>query len=62
MPISTTHASVSSILGIGLAKVKGVRGINWRIVGYILTSWVLTVPVAAALSFTLYLLLSHLIP
>ena len=62
MPISTTHASVSSILGIGLAKAKSVKGINWRIVGYILTSWVLTVPVAAALSFTLYLLLSHLIP
>ena len=46
MPISTTHASVSAVLGVGLAKY-GVRGVNWRTFIKILISWFLTVPITA---------------
>ncbi len=49
MPVSTTHASVSAVLGVGLAKY-GIRGINWRTFIKILISWFLTVPIAALLS------------
>ncbi len=62
MPISTTHASVSSVIGVGIAKNRSLKGVDWKIVGYIIVSWILTVPVAAALSFIVYVLASNLFP
>jgi len=52
MPVSTTHISVGSIFGIGTATKKA----NVKTVSQILLSWVLTLPVAAALSGAIYLL------
>lgn len=52
MPISTTHASVSAIVGVGLAK-GGVSGVKWSTVFKVIISWVLTVPIAAAGSLAL---------
>ena len=62
MPISTTHASVSSVIGVGIAKAGGVKGVDWKIVGYIVASWILTVPAAAIISLSVYTSLLHLIP
>ncbi len=61
MPISTTHASVSSIIGVGLAKTRSMRGVDWRTVGLIAASWVLTLPVAMGISASLYILLVHML-
>jgi len=55
MPISTTHSSVGSVLGAGLARGHGM---NWLLVLIILCSWLLTVPVAAFMSLSLYKLAS----
>lgn len=44
MPVSTTHVSVGAISGVGLTKGTADR----RVIGAILLSWVLTLPVAAA--------------
>ncbi len=55
MPISTTHASVASIIGVGIAKHRSLRGVNWRTVALILAGWLLTLPVAAGLSMALYM-------
>ena len=52
MPVSTTHAAVSAVLGVGLAKY-GIKGVDWRMFGKILVMWLLTVPAAAALSLAL---------
>lgn len=52
MPISTTHASVSSIMGVGLARY-GIRGVDWKTVGLIIASWLLTLPITIMLGFTL---------
>lgn len=52
LPVSTTHVSVGSLLGIGAST----RQANWRKVGEILLAWVTTVPcgaVFAAISFML---------
>jgi PiT family inorganic phosphate transporter len=54
MPISTTHASVSSVIGVGLAKHRSLVGINWKTVGIIFLSWVLTLPIAMLLSMGIY--------
>ncbi len=61
MPISTTHASVSAIMGAGMAKAKSLRGINLKVVGYIVASWLLTVPVTMGISSCLYVLAHHLL-
>lgn len=52
LPISTTHATVSSIIGVGIAKHKNLKNVNWRIVLLITLSWLLTLPVTITLSFT----------
>ena len=51
IPISTTHVSVGSIFGIGMIT----RNANVKIVSEILLSWVLTLPIAALLSGSIYL-------
>ena len=50
LPVSTTHVSVGSIFGIGTATKES----NIKTVTQILLSWVLTLPVAAALSAIIY--------
>lgn len=54
VPVSTTHVSVGSITGMGLITKKA----NLKIVGQIGLSWLLTLPIAAMLSATLYYFLS----
>ena len=48
LPISTTHALVGAVLGVGLAR--GISAINAGVVGRILISWLVTLPVGAGLS------------
>jgi len=62
MPISTTHASVSAIMGAGMARAKSLRGINLKIAGYIVASWLLTVPVTIGISSCFYVLAHHFLP
>ncbi len=61
MPISTTHASVSSIIGVGIARSRSLSGVDWKVVGIIVASWIITLPVAAGASFAIYSLTLHLI-
>lgn len=58
MPVSTTHAVVGSVVGVGLAR--GFEAVNFRIVFKIMLYWLVTVPVAAITSMLVYKLL-HLI-
>lgn len=46
LPVSTTHVSCGALFGIGLVNRKA----RWNVIGSILGAWVLTLPVAAALS------------
>lgn len=48
IPVSTTHILVGSVLGVGLAR--GIGALDLGVVGRILVSWVLTLPIAAAMS------------
>lgn len=48
LPISTTHTLVGAVLGIGLAR--GIGALNLAVVGKIFTSWVVTLPIGAALA------------
>ena len=48
LPISTTHTLVGAVLGVGLAR--GLSAIDLGVVGRIVVSWVITLPVGAGLS------------
>lgn len=48
MPVSTTHIAVGAVMGVGL--VRGVGAIDLRVVGGIITSWLITLPVGGLLS------------
>lgn len=45
LPVSTTHAAVGGVLGVGLAR--GFEAVNFAIVFKIMLYWILTVPVSA---------------
>ena len=51
MPISTTHAAASSIVGGGVASGKGA---NWKVVGEMVLAWVITIPAAGFVAFVMY--------
>lgn len=51
MPISTTHAAASSIVGAG---VGSRRGAHWGVVGRMVLAWVLTIPSAAAVAWVMF--------
>ena len=52
MPISTTHAIVGAVLGVGLAR--GLSALNFRLIRDIFMSWVITIPSAAIFTVLIY--------
>lgn len=55
LPVSTTHAAVGGVMGVGLAR--GFEAVNFRIVLQIMLYWILTVPAAALTSMVLFKIL-----
>jgi PiT family inorganic phosphate transporter len=48
VPVSTTHVINACIMGVGASK--RVSAVRWGVAGNILTAWVLTLPLSAALA------------
>jgi len=57
LPVSTTHVSIGSIFGIGTVTKKA----DYKMIGKIILSWTLTLPIAAIISALIYFLLSHFV-
>ena len=49
IPLSTTHAISTSIMGVGAAKRFGA--VKWGVVERIVWAWILTLPVCGLLGF-----------
>jgi len=54
LPVSTTHALVGGVVGIGL--VQGIKSIQLRVVRNISLAWVITIPIAIGLSAAVFAL------
>jgi PiT family inorganic phosphate transporter len=48
LPVSTTHIAVGAVIGVGLAR--GVGAIDLRVIGGIVVSWVVTLPISGILA------------
>jgi len=55
LPISTTHAVVGSVVGVGLAR--GLKAIDLRIIKNIVISWAITIPSAALMTIFIFKIL-----
>lgn len=53
LPVSTTHVSCGSLFGLGTIT----RGGDWRSISKIISSWLVTLPVAAILGYIIFYLL-----
>jgi PiT family inorganic phosphate transporter len=51
LPVSTTHVISSSIMGVGAAK--RFNAVRWSVVERMVWSWILTLPVSAAMAWAL---------
>ncbi len=58
LPVSTTQTLVGAVMGVGLAR--GVTALDFGVIRTILISWVVTLPVGAALAVAFYYLLRAL--
>jgi PiT family inorganic phosphate transporter len=59
LPVSTTHAAVGGVMGVGLAR--GMEAVNFGVVVQIMVYWVLTVPASALTSMVIFKLLRFFI-
>jgi PiT family inorganic phosphate transporter len=59
LPVSTTHAAVGGVMGVGLAR--GFEAVNFGIILHIVLYWILTVPVAALSCVGIFKFLSWLL-
>jgi solute carrier family 20 (sodium-dependent phosphate transporter) len=67
LPISTTHCKVGSVVFVGYSNAKcdaegnQERAVDWKLFRSIVYAWLVTVPVAAALSAAFMYVLSKLL-
>ena len=55
LPISTTHAITSAILGVGSAK--RFSAVKWSLAGRIVVTWFITIPITAVLAGVIFKIL-----
>jgi PiT family inorganic phosphate transporter len=51
LPVSTTHSITSAIMGVGCAK--SFKALDWVITERILWAWIMTIPVAGVIAYSL---------
>lgn len=52
LPLSTTHVITSAIIGTGSAI--RYKSINWGVVGKMVTTWIITIPISMVIAYLIY--------
>jgi PiT family inorganic phosphate transporter len=56
IPVSSTHAINGAIIGVG--ATRGRNAVQWKVVREMMEAWVITIPLAMAVSWGGYLIVS----
>jgi inorganic phosphate transporter, PiT family len=59
LPVSTTHAISSSVMGVG--ATRRFSAVRWGVAGNIMLAWVLTIPAAAAVAALMFKILNPIL-
>ncbi len=59
IPVSSTHAINGAIIGVG--ATRGRNAVQWKVVREMMTAWVITIPLALAVSWSGYMLISYVL-
>lgn len=59
IPVSSTHAINGAIIGVG--ATRGKNAVQWRVVREMITAWVITIPLAVAVSYSMYFIVGFFI-
>ena len=59
MPVSSTHAASGTLIGAGL--IRGSKSVKWGTIRNIIWAWILSAPLAAVFSYTLYHILQTIL-
>lgn len=60
MPISTTHSIIGALMGFGLIA-GGISSVNWKIIGFVAASWLLSPLFGCILAFIVFKIIVKLI-
>ena len=55
LPVSTTHILVGAVMGVGLAR--GIGALDLKTIGRIVTSWIVTLPIAGIVAAVVFFIL-----
>ncbi|GKT36429.1 Phosphate transporter like protein [Aduncisulcus paluster] len=59
IPASSTHILIGAVTGVGMAR-SGASSVNWKMLGKIGISWLLTLPISGFISIAIYSMLNLL--
>ncbi|KON31863.1 hypothetical protein AC478_01985 [miscellaneous Crenarchaeota group-1 archaeon SG8-32-3] len=59
MPVSSTHAANGTLIGAGL--IRGSKSVKWGTIRNIIWAWILSAPLAAIFSYTIYHMLQTIV-
>lgn len=60
LPVSTTHSIIGGVVGFGLVSV-GIAGINWKVILFVILSWVISPIFGGVIAFTIFSIIKKLI-
>ncbi len=60
IPVSTTHTITGAVMGVG--ATKRLTAVRWGVATSIIWAWILTIPISAAISAGLFLLIRLIFP
>jgi PiT family inorganic phosphate transporter len=58
IPLSTTHTISASIMGVG--ATRGLSAVRWGVTRELVTAWILTFPICAAISWLVVMVMRQL--